>query len=91
LVDRLCTDHPAATLSERLSLTGAFMKIGDLVYIRATDWAASGADIFYARIKDLPGWSVHDIDCGHDVMLDRPEELAAILRTTARRVGGSPT
>ena len=30
------------------------------------------------------GWKTLTIDCGHDVMLDKPAELAAMLRGAAR-------
>ena len=25
------------------------------------------------------GWTIYDVDCGHDVMLDAPERLTEIL------------
>jgi pimeloyl-ACP methyl ester carboxylesterase len=34
-----------------------------------------------ARAK---GWQVHELACGHDVMLDQPEQLAEILQETLR-------
>ncbi|WP_200867839.1 hypothetical protein [Candidatus Sodalis pierantonius] len=48
-------------------------------YIFATanggDWLAST----YARVKDDPQWKAHALACCHAIMLDRPEELTAIL------------
>ena len=32
-----------------------------------------------ARVK---GWRIYEVPCGHDVMLDMPERLAAILQET---------
>jgi cytochrome P450 len=34
-----------------------------------------------ARAK---GWEVHELACGHDVMLDQPERLADVLQETLR-------
>ncbi|PLR31452.1 alpha/beta hydrolase [Chimaeribacter californicus] len=49
---------------------------------------ANGGDWFvstHLRLKDHPDWRVHDIACGHNIMLDRPEELAArLLEETTR-------
>jgi len=44
--------------------------------------AANGGDWFvstYARLKDHPDWQVHEIACGHNIMLDRPQDLASLL------------
>lgn len=46
--------------------------------------AANGGDWFvstYARLKDDPAWQTHEVECGHNIMLDRPEELMSILNT----------
>lgn len=39
------------------------------------DWFAST----HARLKDNPKWKVHTVECGHNVMLDKPEELVSML------------
>jgi len=36
------------------------------------------------EIAKARGWKTLAIDCGHDVMLDKPAELAAMLRGAAR-------
>ena len=42
-------------------------------------------DRFYDRVKNDPKWKSYAVPCGHDVMLDRPEELAKILLDEVRR------
>jgi hypothetical protein len=34
-----------------------------------------------------PSWTVHRIACGHDVAIDRPLELAALLEAAAGDAG----
>lgn len=43
---------------------------------------ANGGDWFvptHLRLRDHPDWRVHEVDCGHNIMLDRPGELASLL------------
>jgi len=77
-VDRQCTLQPAATFQQPLRLTGAADKIGNITFILASNWAPSPFPPFYDKaIRN--GWKTHTIACGHDVMLDRPDELSNIL------------
>jgi pimeloyl-ACP methyl ester carboxylesterase len=78
-VDRLCTPQPLATFLEAISLTGAHERISERTYIYAEGWAPSGFTPIYERLKADPGWTVHSVPCGHDVMVDMPEELARLL------------
>jgi len=47
--------------------------------------AAGGAAVFVAyfatRLRDTAGWDVVDFDSGHDAMIIRPYDLAALLAT----------
>jgi hypothetical protein len=36
-----------------------------------------------ARARADPGWTVYELPCGHDVAIDMPDELAAILEECA--------
>lgn len=78
LVDTLCTPHPFASLCERLVLKGAFLKVRRKLFVRATAWHRL-ADGGFTRIKNDPDWTVFDLPCGHDLMLDAPDELSEIL------------
>ena len=58
--------------------------------------AANGGDWFvstHARLKDHPEWQVSEAECGHCIMLDRPEQLAASLLAEASALSppASPT
>jgi pimeloyl-ACP methyl ester carboxylesterase len=83
-VDSLCTPHPLASLSQPLKLTGGIDRINKKAYVLATGRVAS-FHRFRDSVANQPGWSTYELPCGHDVMIDLPEETAAIL--TAQRPG----
>jgi pimeloyl-ACP methyl ester carboxylesterase len=83
-VNRQCTMQPLATFQQRIRLTGALDHIRNVTFILANGWSPSPFPPFYelARAK---GWNTLTINCGHDVMLDEPEELTAQLLTVSSR------
>ncbi len=82
-VDSLCTPQSFATLAERLTLTGRHREITSRGYVLATGWQGSPFPAIYDRISQQPGWRLKQFDCGHDVMLDMPQETAALLEEWA--------
>src|SRR6516165_6176984 len=80
-VDTMCVKHPLATLEQKLALSG--LRVPKRVYILAAGWEPSPFQQFGARYKDDRGWQFVSIACGHDVMVDRPQELADVLIATA--------
>lgn len=82
-VDAKCTNFPIGCFTQRLHLTGAHERIAGKHYIRADGYKAPQFDACVARLKDDPAWTMHHLPCGHDVMVDMPGELAAILRRAA--------
>ena len=77
-VNLQATWQSMATFEQPLHLTGAINQIKNITYIMASDWSPSPFLQFYEKAK-TSGWKTITIDCGHDVMLDRPEELAELL------------
>jgi pimeloyl-ACP methyl ester carboxylesterase len=78
-VDRLCTMQPIATMQQRIRFTGGIEKIRNVAYIRATGFTeGSPFPPFYEKAK-ARGWTTRTVPCGHDVMLDLPDELTALL------------
>jgi hypothetical protein len=49
----------------------------------ATAWGPSAFQQFGARFKDDRAWQFVSIACGHDVMVDRLQELIAALIAAA--------
>jgi pimeloyl-ACP methyl ester carboxylesterase len=82
-VDASCTPQPIATLAERLSLTGAYKAIANKSYIYATGWSPSPFTRIYRSLLSDPTWRFHELSCGHDTMIDMPEETARILMEAA--------
>jgi pimeloyl-ACP methyl ester carboxylesterase len=83
-VNRQCTAHPIATFQQPLKLAGGIGKIANVTFILATGWKATPFPQFYERAK-ANGWKTQTMDCGHDVMLDLPAELAQALVEAAAR------
>lgn len=77
-VGRQCTFQPLGTFQQSLSLTGALDQIKNVTYILAGGWGPSPFPVFYDKAK-TDGWKTLTIDCGHDVMLDEPEQLVKAL------------
>ena len=81
-VDRLMTPGSFATWSERLKLTGRHEQVASRTYVFATGWK-SGFRPTYDRVRAAGGWTTYEFDCGHDVMIDMPDETAAVLEAAA--------
>jgi pimeloyl-ACP methyl ester carboxylesterase len=78
-VDGLCVPQPIATFTETITLTGARERVAKKVYIRAKGYEALAFDAALAKVRSRPSWSAFELPCGHDIMVDMPEALAAIL------------
>jgi pimeloyl-ACP methyl ester carboxylesterase len=77
-VNRQCTMQPLATFQQPLALTGNVDRIRNVSFIWARGFADSPFPPFYEMAK-ARGWKTHTVPCGHDVMLDMPEELTRLL------------
>jgi hypothetical protein len=80
-VDAQCTPHPLKCFLQKLTLTRARERIAKKTYIRATGYVSEPFDRAMANAR-VKGWRIYEVPCGHDVMLDMPERLAAVLRET---------
>jgi len=83
MVDARCVPQPAGTFGERIVLTGAQNGVTRRSFVRATGYPSPTFDRFRSAAEG-DGWHVYDVACGHDVMLDDPDRLAAILEAEAR-------
>lgn len=84
-VDRQCTLQSVACFQQPATLTGGLARIESISYVYASGWAGGQSPFqpFYARARSR-GWHTSEIDCGHDVMLDRPQELTQLLLAAGR-------
>ena len=87
-VNQQRTPQSMATFQQSLQLTGAIERIQNVTYILATDWAHSPFPQFYEKAK-AKGWKTLTMECGHDVMLDKYNELSEVLLTIAQPVAAS--
>ncbi|MBZ5528376.1 MAG: alpha/beta fold hydrolase [Acidobacteriia bacterium] len=81
-VNRQCTVQPLATFQQKLDLRGGIEEIKNITYLLASGWAPSPFPQFYEKAK-ARGWKTRELACGHDAMLDLPEELSRELMKAA--------
>jgi pimeloyl-ACP methyl ester carboxylesterase len=87
-VNRQCTPQPLATFQQRIHLTGELARIQNVTFIVAAGWTPSPFQFFYDQAK-AKGWRTASMPCGHDVMLDLPEELTRELVACSARWSAS--
>ena len=79
-VDELATPFPIGCFTEKIKLSGKQDSIGKHVYVHSTVLPReSPFKPFYERVKNDPAWSAHTLACGHDAMLDLPDDVTRIL------------
>jgi pimeloyl-ACP methyl ester carboxylesterase len=82
-VDAKCTPHPLATLTDKVTVTGAHEKVAKKTYIRAKGYPSVPFDGAQAKLAANSAWRVYEMPCGHDAMVDMPDRLAEILLEVA--------
>jgi len=83
-VNRQVTMQPLATFQQAINLKEKANPVECATYVLATGWNDSPFPTFYERAQ-AKGWKTITMQCGHDVMLDLPEELTNILLGVAER------
>lgn len=84
-VNAQCTPQAIACFEQKIRLTGGLNRIRNVTHILATGFReGSPFPVSHERARQR-GWRTETVACGHDVMLDLPEELArTLLRLVAR-------
>jgi len=82
-VDGKLTPQPVGVMLQPIKLSGARERLRKKTYIRAPKYPQPAFDSYYRAKKADPSWRVCEVSCGHDVMIDMPEELAGILLQSA--------
>jgi hypothetical protein len=77
-VDSQCTMHPLSSLEAPAQISGACDDIANIGYIRASGFDSPFGQ-FHAKAAERRWWR-EELACEHDVMLDMPNELAALLQ-----------
>ena len=76
-VDRQCTMHPLSSCEAPAQISGACDGIASIGYILARGYDGPFGQ-FYVKAGERRWWQ-EELACGHDVMLDMPNELSALL------------
>jgi pimeloyl-ACP methyl ester carboxylesterase len=82
--DPRCRPHPISSFLQEMRLTRAAPQV-PRVFVYATGWEATPFTEQYQRLRNDPAWTVHTLDCGHDVINAAPDEIFAIVTDVARR------
>lgn len=82
-IDSLASPHPILPLIDECKAVDGRESIARKTYIRATRFQLPAFDDAVSRVRNDPTWKVFEMDCGHDVMIDRPQELTDILLQVA--------
>jgi pimeloyl-ACP methyl ester carboxylesterase len=77
------TPHPAGCFTKKLRVTGAYQGIMKKVYIRAPRFHMTAFDHFLELCRADHTWQTETVTCGHDVMIDQPGVLTAMLEKLA--------
>jgi pimeloyl-ACP methyl ester carboxylesterase len=71
------TPQPMRTLTQAIRLTGSYESSRRRWYVYAK--GPSSMEGWYKELREDPAWTIRVTDCGHDQMLDLPDEVANIL------------
>jgi pimeloyl-ACP methyl ester carboxylesterase len=77
-VNRQCTMQPLATFQQPITLSGKADAVKNVTFILASGFTDSPFPQFYESAK-AKGWKTLTMACGHDVMLDLPEQLTQVV------------
>jgi hypothetical protein len=78
-VNNQCTFQPIETFRQRICLSGGIREIENIVFIRASSFEEGSPFPPFEEKARAAGWKTLDMACGHDVMLDQPQQLTAAL------------
>ena len=73
------TSQSTACFTQRLPVTGAYRKIARKTYIRASNFPAPPFIAALDAARKDASWKTYEVECGHDIMIDKPDELARLL------------
>lgn len=78
-VESMATPQPIGSSLQSIHITGAYERVPKKAYIRAIAYPHNYFGAYYEGLKDDPSWRTFEVNCGHVVMVDKPDELTDIL------------
>lgn len=85
------TPHPLACFEERIKLTGGLGRVQDVTHILAAGFRDGSPFAACHERAKAKRWKTRTMACGHEVMLDLPNELTAVLLEFASIKTGART
>jgi pimeloyl-ACP methyl ester carboxylesterase len=83
-VDSKLTPQPLGPSLTPVKFTGARDKVAKKTYIRAVNYPQPAFDKWLAQCKADATWRTHGVEgSGHDIMVDKPDELTELLLEAA--------
>jgi pimeloyl-ACP methyl ester carboxylesterase len=83
-VNSKLTPQPLGPSFTPIKYTGARDKVAKKTYIRAVNYPQPAFDTWLAQCKADPTWRTHGVEgSGHDIMVDKPDELTELLIAAA--------
>lgn len=84
-VNAQCTMQSIETFQQPIRLSGGIDEVSNVTYIRASGFDEGSPFPPFLEKARRKGWKTHEIDCGHDVMVDEPEALSRLLLEAASK------
>ncbi len=81
--DSKLTPQPVNTYNQKMKLTGAYKKIAKKTFVRTLRFENPGMQATYDALSQQPDWRTFTMDCGHDLMIAKPQETADLLEKVA--------
>jgi pimeloyl-ACP methyl ester carboxylesterase len=78
-LDPRCTPHPLASFRQTIHLSGKWKSVKEKVFIYATEWSRTPFTSTYEALLKDPAWTVKTLSCVHNVMVQAPEQLLAVI------------
>lgn len=83
-LDPRATGHPLASFLQALTLVGGGVNaVERRMYVYCSGWRGTPFADVHERLRTDPGWRVHTVPAGHDVMAEAPDALLRILLSAA--------
>jgi pimeloyl-ACP methyl ester carboxylesterase len=77
------TPHPNGTRTQKIKLTGDWLKVPKKTYIRVPVGSHKVFDTLLARFAADPSWTTNALtNSGHDAMIDQPQAVADMLEAS---------
>lgn len=71
--------QPLATMVQKIRLTGAYRSIARKLYVAAGIEQSAAFAAIHARLKGDPAWATMQVESGHMMQLEMPDELCRII------------